>query len=227
MTVHICPDTGSDAVRQKLGRHYTTEELLNTINLCHKYFIPVTSFFSVGLAGETREEVEQTWELWDQISNLEQIATTRGNEWSLRQGALLGGPIMGPILLDPGSLAFDYPEKYGYKLLYKNLEEYVNALSQPSWHQWLNYETDLLNKDDIVRLIFETQSYTIDKHEEYRFYGGRQAERERRKLQGDIIAANEVNRIMRLPEYERPAALESLKTKYEEFLREGERKPRK
>jgi hypothetical protein len=32
---------------------------------------------------------------------------------------------------------------------------------------------------------------------------------------------------MRLPEYERPAALESLKTKYEEFLREGERKPRK
>ena len=36
-------------------RHYSNEELLKTVKLCHRYQIPVTSFFSVGLAGETRE----------------------------------------------------------------------------------------------------------------------------------------------------------------------------
>ena len=59
VTLHICPDSGCDAVRRKLGRGYSNEDLLRTVRLCHKYFIPVTSFFSVGLAGETRKTSER------------------------------------------------------------------------------------------------------------------------------------------------------------------------
>jgi B12-binding domain/radical SAM domain protein len=132
LTVHICPDTGSDAVRRKLGSPYTTRELMETIKLCHKYLVPVTTFFSTGLAGETRQEMLATWELWEQLSALENSTVARRDAMGVGSGVPLGGPISGPILLDPGSAAFDNPEKYGYKLLYRSLEEYIAGLSGPS-----------------------------------------------------------------------------------------------
>jgi radical SAM superfamily enzyme YgiQ (UPF0313 family) len=67
VTVHICPDSGCDSVRRLLGRLYTSEDLLQTVRLCHKYLIPVTSFFSVGLAGETVENTAETWELSEKL----------------------------------------------------------------------------------------------------------------------------------------------------------------
>ena len=36
-------------------------------------------------------------------------------------------------VLDPGSLAFDNPEQYGYTLRAKTLEEHRQRLVQPSW----------------------------------------------------------------------------------------------
>jgi hypothetical protein len=97
-----------------------------------------------------------------------------------------GGPILGPIVLDPGSLAFDFPEKYGYKLLYKNLEEYIQGLTGPSWHQWLNYETDLLDKKAIIEIILQSTAFTIDQREQYGLYSGAEAVRERLNLKRDI-----------------------------------------
>ncbi len=219
VTIHICPDTGCDAVRKMLGRHYSTADLLDTVKLCHKYLIPVTSFFSVGLAGENRENINDTLELWDKLSELEQIAQTKGRYFGIGTGVPLGGPITGPILLDPGSLAFDFPEKYGYKLLYRNLEEYIRALSGPSWHQWINYETDLMKKEPLIELILETTSFAIDQREAYGFQTRTQSAAERLRLKADIIAVNEVERISRLTDKnEVESRLKALKTSYDSFL---------
>jgi len=219
ITVHICPDTGCNSVRRKLGRHYSTERLLETIRLCHKYFIQVTSFFSVGLAEENNENLNETWELWDKLSSLEQIALTRGNEWELGSKILLGGPILGPIMLDPGSLAFDNPAQYGYKLLFRNLAEYVHGLSQPSWHQWLNYETESLNKTAILEMIVRSIDFTIDQRAEYGLFTPAQAESQRRRLKADIAAMNGVNRLMVLEDpADREAKLKDLRRQYDAYL---------
>jgi B12-binding domain/radical SAM domain protein len=219
VTIHICPDTGCDAVRKNLGRHYATADLLNTVRLCHKYLIPVTSFFSVGLAGETRENMNETLELWDKLSALEQIEQTKGRFWGIGTGVPLGGPIAGPVLLDPGSPAFDFPEKYGYKLLYRNLEEYIQGLSGPSWHQWINYETGLLKKETLIELILESTAFAIDQREAYGFQNRSQSEAERLKLKADIIAVNEVERIARLMDKkEIESRLKALKASYDSFL---------
>ena len=219
VTLHICPDTGCDSVRRKLGRLYSNEDLLRTVRLCHKYFIPVTSFFSVGLAGETTENIRETWELSAKLAEMEQICLTHGSSWGVRSSIPLGGPIAGPILLDPGSLAFDFPEKYGYKLVYKNLEEYIAGLSLPSWHQWLNYETDLLDREALIELILKSQDFFIDERKEYGFATPFQADVEHHKLRGDIIALHEVERILKLVDpQEREAALKSLRAKLDTFL---------
>jgi B12-binding domain/radical SAM domain protein len=211
VVMHICPDTGSEAVRRKLGRHYTNAQLLKTIRLCHQYGLPVTSFFSVGLAGETPENTGETRELWSKLTEMESQYKT---------GSLsLGGPIIGPIVIDPGSPAFDQPQKYGYKLLYKNLEEYVKGLSQPSWHRWLNYETDLLNTRALVDLVLSTVEFSIDQREKSGMYDEYQASSERLRTATERVIVREIDQIMTLKKKsERDAALAALKTRHDSFL---------
>ncbi|RPH75365.1 radical SAM protein, partial [bacterium] len=214
VVMHICPDTGSDEVRGKLGRPYSNEELLKTVELCHKYHLPVTTFFSVGLAGESADNIKETWGLWEKLSSLDRQAQITGNV-----DVPLGGPIVGPIVIDPGSPAFEDPEKYGYKLLYKNLEEYIEGLSQPSWHQWLNYETPLLDNEALVDLILSTVDFAINQREKTGLYSYYQALAERLKTDADRVIVKEVEQIMTLETKEdREAALKVLKSRHEAFL---------
>jgi hypothetical protein len=74
------------------------------------------------------------------------------------------------ILLDPGSLAFDFPTDYGYRLTFKNLEDYIEGMSLPSWHQWISYETKFLNRDSIRKLLIESLEYSINLRERCGFY---------------------------------------------------------
>lgn len=193
---HFCPDTGSDEVRKILGRNYTNENLLKTIKVCHEYHVPVTNFFSVGLAGETERHMKETWELWKKLDEMDHEALTKGLFGNDDSSVPIGGQILGPIVIDPGSKAFDNPEKYGYKLLYKNLEEYISWLSKPSWHQWLNYETLVTDKDAIIEMIHSSIEFTIDQREKYRFYSSEQSYFERCKIEADRAVVKKVDKIM-------------------------------
>lgn len=196
--LHLCPDTGSDKVRKLLGRPYTNKALLDTMKLCHKYRIPVTNFFSVGLAGEGLEEVQETWDLWAELDALNHAAQTQGLFGDIDNTVPIGGQVLGPIVIDPGSPAFDDPEKHGYNLLYKNLEEYITGLSQPTWNHWLNYETKLLDKQAIVELIFQSTEFTINQREHYGFFSAPEAHYERCKVEADRVIVAEIDKILKL-----------------------------
>ncbi len=196
---HICPDTGSDEVRKKLGRQYTNEELLSTIELSHSYGIPVTTFFSVGLAGETRESIEETKALWKKLMQLDDKATMNGSFGKISRDIPTGGPIVGPIVLDPGAMAFDSPETYGYNLRYRSLKEYIAALSQPSWHQWLNYETEKLAINDLVDVILDVNEFAIDEREKYKLYNLDTAYLERIKVETDRVAVQAIDQLEDMP----------------------------
>jgi B12-binding domain/radical SAM domain protein len=210
--LHICPDSGAYDVRRSQGRCYSNEDLLRTIKLCHRYHILVVVFFSVGLAGETHETIRETWNLGEKLHLLDQAALIKGSFRGIERRVSIVGPIIGPILLDPGSLAFDFPEKYGYKLFFRNLEEYIKGLSAPSWHQWINYETNLLNKDELIELISESIEYSIHQREKYGVYDRFQATVELFQAKANRIAVDEVNRIMNLEDRaERESRLKSLR----------------
>ncbi len=57
--------------------------------------------------------------------------------------------------LDPGCLAFEFPEKYGYKKFCHTLKDHYNALTKPSWKHILSYETDSMTRDEIVKSTYE------------------------------------------------------------------------
>lgn len=155
----ISPESGVDYVRGAHGRKYTNEGLLNTIYLCKKYGVSLGIFSMIALGNDTPETIHSTWEEWEQICSM----NVNGN-----------APVdyaFGPmILLDPGSLAFDRTTSYGYRLIFKNFEDYVRGMSQPSWHQWISYETKFLDRDAIVQLIIDSLERSINLREKYGFY---------------------------------------------------------
>jgi hypothetical protein len=57
--------------------------------------------------------------------------------------------------LDPGSLIFDDPGRYGYTQLYRTLREHKEALYQPSWKLYLSYQTDWMTRDEIAETTYE------------------------------------------------------------------------
>jgi radical SAM superfamily enzyme YgiQ (UPF0313 family) len=197
---YFCPESGNRDVRKIQGRGYTNEEIIDTIQLCYKYRIPVTLFFSIGLAGETFETMRDTIELWEQICSINKAVLESNTFQEIGKNIVLGGPIIGPIIVDPGSLAADYPEKYGYKMNFKSLEEYIDAFSLPSWHQWINYETTLLGRDDLINLIFKYVEFSIIQRTKYGFYSRTDAEIERFRNEVNKIAVKEVDAIMKLPD---------------------------
>jgi hypothetical protein len=162
---------------------------------CLKYRIPVTNFFSVGLAGETEAEMQETWELWAELDALNNEALARGEFGDIGESVPIGGQVLGPIVLDPGSQAFDEPETHGYHLLYRSLEEYVDALSQPTWDRWLNYETSNLDTEAVLDMIRRSVDFTIDQRERFGFYSNPEAYYERCRLEADRVIVEEMKNI--------------------------------
>jgi hypothetical protein len=139
--------------------------------------------------------MKETWQLWQELDALNREAFRSTGMQHLKDAVPAGGQVLGPIVVDPGSRAFDDPEAHGYHLLYKDLEEYAEALSQPSWDQWLNYETGLLDKSKIIDLIYQTLEFTIDQREREGLYSGGEAFYERCHLHADRVVVDEMAKV--------------------------------
>ncbi|MDE8342197.1 MAG: TIGR04190 family B12-binding domain/radical SAM domain protein [Acidocella sp.] len=61
---------------------------------------------------------------------------------------------MGPFI-DPGSRGFEDPERFGYVLFARTLEEHRQLLLQPSWEQILNYETIWMTRAELVDATYD------------------------------------------------------------------------
>ncbi|HLN62135.1 MAG TPA: TIGR04190 family B12-binding domain/radical SAM domain protein [Symbiobacteriaceae bacterium] len=118
--------------------------------------------------------------------------------------------------LDPGSLAFEDPAAYGYKLRAHTLEEHRARLTEPTWAQILNYESEAMPADAIADTTYEaTARLTQIKLD----LGLEKPEAGRRTL-ALIAAARDLMKRMgaasRLPEPERTAAMGALQAEARE-----------
>jgi B12-binding domain/radical SAM domain protein len=145
--LQMSPESHDEKVRSAFGRSYTNAELEETIAGaleagCKRFDL----FFMIGLPEQTYESVMETVEYCGQL--MERFNT--GDRPRLF-------PFISPFapFLDPGSEVFNNPEKYGYKLLRRTLEEHRQALVQPSWKHVLNYETRWMNRDEIATATYE------------------------------------------------------------------------
>ena len=56
---------------------------------------------------------------------------------------------------DPGSFAFEDPEKYGYRLFARTLEEHRARLDNPNWRRVLSYETVNMTRETIGEASYD------------------------------------------------------------------------
>lgn len=147
--LEISPESHSEEVRHAFGRHYPNDALEDTIGYaleagCQRLDL----FFMIGLPKQTYQTVMETVNYCDHLLR-------RFNKQASRDGYV--HPFISPLapFLDPGSLAFEEPATYGYRLFHRSLEEHRQALLSPSWKYVLNYETEWMTRDEIVASTYE------------------------------------------------------------------------
>ncbi len=138
----ISPETHDDAVRKLSGKNYGSGAMEDSIgwalkNGAGKFDV----FFMIGIPGQDEKSVMETVEYGGQLME--------------RFGKRLS-PFISPLapFVDPGSIAFERPERHGYRIFFRSFSEHVKALSAPSWKYMLNYETRWLTRDEIVSATY-------------------------------------------------------------------------
>lgn len=101
---------------------------------------------------------------------------------------------MGPFV-DPGSRVFEEPERFGYRLFARTLEEHRQLLVQPTWERILNYETQWMTRSQLVDATYDAAEQLNELKLRYRRISERRAQtvakhiREARDLRKRVAAA--------------------------------------
>ncbi|MEM3642962.1 MAG: TIGR04190 family B12-binding domain/radical SAM domain protein [Thermoplasmatales archaeon] len=145
VSMEISPDTSNDQIRFKNGRPYKNKELeafiTNFLKLGGK---KMDIYFIVGLSGQTREDV------LDDVKYSEMLLKMNNNDKRLFTFTSPLSPF-----LDPGSAAFENP-LLGYKLRFRKLMDHYYALDTGrTWEDFLNYETQWMDRQTIVDTTYE------------------------------------------------------------------------
>ena len=101
-------------------------------------------FFMIGMPGQDRRSVMKTLDYCEQL--------LRQNDGENRLW-----PFISPLapFLDPGSLAYEQSDKYGYRVRDHTLASHARALMSPTWKQVLNYETRWMTRGDIANATYQ------------------------------------------------------------------------
>jgi B12-binding domain/radical SAM domain protein len=170
--VEISPESHDPRVRKAFGKPYDNAELEASIaafmrSTCRRLDL----FFMVGLPCQDYPSVMETVEYCGEL--LRKYGGTK---------KLL--PMIAPLapFVDPGSRLFEEAERFGYRLFYRTLGEHRQAMLMPTWKQRLNYETEWMTRDEIVRATYDGTLKLTELKAAYGVLGKGEAEEIRRHI---------------------------------------------
>lgn len=144
----ISPDSSDPKIRESTGRFYSNQELEKSIGYAGKRGSrKFDVYFSIGLPGQ---DVDSVLRDADYLENLMRTHSTRKM------------PVYGFIspltpFLDPGSLFYEMPERYGYTISARNIMDYYNLLDRgTSWEDFLNYESKSMSRSEMVEATYKS-----------------------------------------------------------------------
>lgn len=143
--LEMSPESHDPEIRRIVGRNYSNEAFEQTLaDALDAGCGRLDVFFMTGLPKQTVQSVMDTVDYC-------------GYQLEKFKGDKRLAHFIAPIspFLDPGSLAFEHPERYGYRVLFRKLEDYRQALTSPSWKYSLNYETKWMTRHEIAESAYE------------------------------------------------------------------------
>lgn len=161
-SIEFSPDSHDEKVRFALGKGYTNESIEKTIpaafrNGCSRFDL----FYMNGLPYQDRESalysVQASERLWASVNR--------------DDGLFIYNAPFAPFV-DPGSRIFEEPDKWGYTLRARTLEDHRKLLDNPSWKHVLSYETKWMTRDDVAEVSYDAALVLAQKE----FEAGRTSE---------------------------------------------------
>ena len=146
-SVEISAESHDDDVRKAFGKgHYTMAQLEDTIvdALSHPNCTRFDLYFMTGIPKQTAASVRETG------AYVQHLYERVGYDPRL---VVMTSP-MAPFL-DVGSIVFDNPEQYGYRLRARTFEEHRERMILPSWKHIMNYESVYMSNDEMVEATYE------------------------------------------------------------------------
>jgi B12-binding domain/radical SAM domain protein len=143
-SLELSPESHDERIRavQDETTTYTNAEMEEAIEQalalgCHRTDV----FFMIGLPQQTPASVLATVDYCGELFR----------RYDSRLSCFISP--LGPFL-DPGSRGFEQPERFGYRLFARTLEEHRRLLVQPTWQQMLNYETRWMNRETLADVTY-------------------------------------------------------------------------
>ena len=144
-SMEFSPESHEQAVRdaQEGEAGYTTEDMESMIREAMRLRCSrIDIFFMIGLPAQTAQSVRDTVEYCGHLFQL-------GDK---RLSCFISP--LGPFI-DPGSRGFEEPDRFGYRLFARTLEEHRQLLVQPTWEHILNYETKWMTRRELVDATYD------------------------------------------------------------------------
>ncbi len=138
--VELSPESHDEKVRHAFGRPYSNKSMEALIETLIQYGCRrIDLFFMIGLPYQDYGSVMKTVDYCDDL--LKGLGKSK-----------VTTPFISPLapFVDPGSMVFESPEEHGYKLFFRDVESHRQAMKNPGWKYFLNYETQWMNRDEIV-----------------------------------------------------------------------------
>ncbi len=199
--IEISPESHDEEVRRAFGRPYGNPPLermiADAIDLGCKR---IDLFFMIGLPKQTYQSVMETVDYCRDL--LERFQP---------YNKLI--PFISPLapFLDPGSTVFEEPERHGYRLFYRSVEEHRQAMTAPSWKYILNYETEWMDRQEIVASTYESGRRLNRLKAEFGLIDPKTAEAVEWRIDRALAMMEEIDRVLMIQDpNEREALLESL-----------------
>jgi hypothetical protein len=145
LALQISMGSHDPQVRKAAGKNYSNSAIEETIEDALSLGCECLSLrFAIGLPRQDYDSVMET------VAYCDDLLTQFGGSGRFQ-------PAIAPLVpfLDPGSIAFEEPERNGYRLLFRSLEDHRRALLAPTWKHALNYQTEWMTGDDIVRATYD------------------------------------------------------------------------
>lgn len=209
-SIELTLESGDEDLRRLNGKlACSNDKIIETLkaalnNGCSK----IDLFFMVGIPGQSYESALRNVEF------CEYIHKECGQDPRLSYFIAPLAPF-----LDPGSPAFENPEKFGYKKFCHTLEDFRQAMLQPSWKNMLSYETNAMTRDEIVKATYDSALKLNQFKLACNIVDRKVYEEVEHKIKKSVEFLDRIESIMLLPADEKVSELEKIKKEVEEINR--------
>lgn len=174
------PESGNIDIRRQFGKGYSNKQLLEHCQLLIDYNIPQSIYFLLGLPNQTRDTIEDTLEISNEIIR---VFAEKFQISDLRHEIVSFNFMQIP---DAGSTIFQNSKKFGYNFEFKNIKSLVEKLQNSQyWWQSVGYHTDTMSKNELIRSFYHIQISLLRMYHAYNFISDQQLEQRLDKYMED------------------------------------------